>query len=84
MPEMEITMANNTKKKTYTIVLSTVEVEDKCYQSYGIAYKSENKTTKVISDISIDKEKVEKLVSLINDEDLDPSQLEDVIEDMIG
>lgn len=50
----------------------------KAWATYGISY---NDT--MIKDISIDKAKIEKLVSLCNELDLSPKHIYDVIEDFL-
>lgn len=52
--------------------------EDKLWNTYGITYGDI-----VIEDISTEKEKIEKLVRLCNELDLDPIHIHDVVEDFL-
>lgn len=52
--------------------------EGKLWNTYGITYGDI-----VIEDISTEKEKIEKLVRLCNELDLDPIHIHDVVEDFL-
>lgn len=69
-----------------------IMVENKYYDgtskiSFGIAYAEiyDNETTviKTISDITCDKQAIEKLIHLCNDLDLSIIHIEDVVEDFL-
>jgi len=72
------------KEYNYTLIVSSITVEDQQYDSYGIACKEKDKLVKCVEDISVDEQKVENLVKLMNKLKLDPIQLEEVIEDSIS
>ncbi len=54
------------------------------YISYGITVRSNGETIMTISDMSLNRELVDELVSRCNSLQLDPLHLYDVIEDAIG
>lgn len=63
----------------YTLNQSTVTDEDEgLHITYGISH---NDT--MIKDVSIDKVKVEKLITLCNELDLSPIHIYDVVEDFL-
>ena len=64
--------------KKYEVVESTVEIEGTVYDTYGIAYGDI-----VIHDVSVDRAFVEHLVDIINENELDPVHLRDVVEDSL-
>ena len=74
-------MKNNVK---YSIIISSVTVEEQEYKSYGIACINNDKVKAFIEDVSVDEKAVEKLVKLFNKLHLDPEQLQDAIEDSLS
>ena len=68
----------------YTIIVTSVTVEEKEYESYGIACRDNEKIMKFVEDISVDEVAVERLVKLFNRLKLDPVQLEEAIEDALS
>ncbi|MCQ2552381.1 MAG: DUF6514 family protein [Clostridia bacterium] len=72
------------KNIKYTIIVTTITVEEKEYNSYGIACNDNGKIMKFVEDVSIDEKAVEKLVKLFNRLKLDPVQLEEAIEDALS
>ena len=63
----------------YTLIKSVIKDEDgNFHDTYGISNE-----TRQIKDISVDKEKVERLVSLCNSLNLSPMHLDDVVEDFL-
>lgn len=71
------------KKVIYQVLRSVVEVEDQSYDTYGIRCIKENKVLKTVEDVSPEQGRVESLVAALNKEQLDPIQLDDVIEDIL-
>ncbi len=67
----------------YQIVTSVVEVEDKKYETYGIRCIKNNNIIKTVEDISVDGKKIKELITALNEGQLDPDQLNDVIEDIL-
>lgn len=53
------------------------------YESYGIALITDGSIDRIIRDISPDRERVEELVRLFNDEDLDPVHFSQAVEDFL-
>ena len=51
------------------------------YEAYGIVTEDGNYR---YSDVSCDEDEVKKIVNVLNENDVDPIHLHDVIEDMIG
>ena len=67
----------------YQIVTSVVEVEDKKYETYGIRCVKNNKVIETVEDISVDDRKIKNLINALNEGQLDPDQLIDVIDDIL-
>lgn len=51
--------------------------------SYGIEVTNCGKTVKLIPDMGQDAENLNKLVALLNEMDVEPAQLDDIIEDYL-
>ena len=67
----------------YILTISTVKLEDIEIPSYGIACEENQVITHYISDVSLDREMVEKTIKKFNKHKLSPAQLMDAIEDAI-
>ena len=50
------------------------------YETYGVAAYLDDKLIRSVGDISLSREKVERLVRRFNEEQLSPAQLDEVIE----
>ncbi|MDO5331073.1 MAG: DUF6514 family protein [Bacillota bacterium] len=74
-------MKNNIK---YSIIVSSVTVEEQEYKSYGIACTDNETVRTFIEDVSVDEKAVKKLVNLFNKLHLDPVQLKEAIEDSLS
>jgi len=74
----------NKQNFKYSLVISSIVVEEETYNSYGIACSENDTVKKCIEDVSIDKKEVSDLIDLFNKLKLDPIQMEDVIEDALS
>lgn len=68
----------------YSIIISSIMVEEEKYNSYGIACAENGQVTKRVEDISVNEQEVEKLIKEFNKHKLDPIQLEDAVEDALS
>jgi len=76
-------MSNNINNFVYSVIETTITVEEKEYPSYGIKCTCGNELIKVVTDISIEKSDVQSLVRKINEGGLSPEQLEEIAEDSL-
>lgn len=53
------------------------------YQSYGISVFVDGQLTRIVKDVSPERDKVERLVSAFNDNALDPCHLTQAVEDYL-
>jgi len=66
----------------YRIFRETLtDCDDESYVTYGILC---DETGKLISDVTMNRARIEKFVDLINDNELDPVHLADVVEDFLA
>ena len=68
----------------YRVIGSLVEIDGAIYTSYGIGCEFEGNLLLEIKDLSTNKTRVEKLVLLCNDLQLDPIHIDDVVEDFLN
>ena len=57
--------------------------ENGAYETYGISVYRGDSVIRVIGDISLDKEKVEALISVMNTGKLSPSHLDEAVENFL-
>ena len=67
----------------YQVIESRVEIDGVIYTSYGIGCENAGNLLFQINDLSINKDRVSKLVYLCNDLQLDPIHIDDVVEDFL-
>lgn len=53
------------------------------YETYGISVFDEGKLTRIVKDVSVDRDKVERLVKKLNMEQLETEHLNQVIEEFL-
>ncbi len=68
----------------YQIIECSVELDGINYTSYGIGYVSAGTLLFVIKDLTLNRARVEKFVSLCNDLQLDPIHIDDAVEDFLA
>lgn len=72
----------------YTLIKSTLLSGDNCRVCYGIAVEEEQDGVSVIlqsvSDIAVCSDRLEQLVDLCNELELDPIHLNDVVDDYLA
>lgn len=74
----------NPSEVLYLVLPSTVVIEDVTYDTYGIGVVVDYVLEDYILDVSVEFEKVHRLVKLCNEEDLSAIHLRDVVEDFLN
>ena len=74
----------NPSEVLYLVLPSTVVIEDVTYDTYGIGVVVDYVLEDYILDVSVEFEKVHRLVKLCNEEDLSAIHLRDVVDDFLN
>ena len=53
------------------------------YETYGISLFIDGEPTRIIRDVSVDKEKAQHLVDILNEEQLEPENFSQVVEEFL-
>lgn len=65
----------------YTVFEHCVSIEGNITKSYGIIVTFDNSSTLKYYDVSLDRERVEKLVNDMNEYEIEPVHIKDILED---